>query len=260
MGILDSFSLSGKVAVVTGGAGLYGKQIGMALSQAGAVTYVSSRNPDNLGAIEADYRRQGCEVRALQLDQSEPASVEAFRQQILAGSGRVDILVNNAAAREMSGWDDAAGFARSMEINAKGLYLVTRAFGETMKSGGGGSIVNIGSIYGVAGPNAALYEGMNIDGFKAADYYFHKGGMLNLTRFIASYYGPYRIRCNYIILGGLRSERVNDEFAERYGKYTFLGRMANDTDLMGAIVYLASDASSYVTGSALAVDGGYTAK
>jgi NAD(P)-dependent dehydrogenase (short-subunit alcohol dehydrogenase family) len=257
--ILDAFSLKGKVAVVTGGAGMYGKQVGLALCEAGAKTYVTSRNPDNLPSIVEDYRRHGCEVRALRLDQSDQASVEAFKRQVMEECGRVDILVNNAVARVMKDWDDVDGFARSMQINATGLYLVTRAFGEIMKEQRSGSIINIGSIHGVIGPDASLYEGLGMNGY-VPDYYFHKGGMVNFTRFVASYYGRYNVRANCIILGGLRSERNTEEFAARYGARTFLGRMANDTDLMGAIVFLASDASLYVTGSNLTVDGGYTAK
>lgn len=263
MSVIDFFSLQGKVAVVTGGSASYGKQIGIALSQAGAKTYVSSRRKDHLDEIEADYRRHGCEVQALQLDQDEESSIEEFKERILSENDRVDILVNNALRRDgaMEDWDDKAGFVRSMQTNATGLYLVTLAFGEVMKAQRGGSIINIGSIQGVIGPDRSLYEGLGMgSGQIVADYYFHKGGMVNFTRCAASYYGPYHIRCNCVSPGGLLSDKVSDEFVRRYSDRTFLGRMADDTDLMGSIVFLASDASAYVTGINLLVDGGYTAK
>lgn len=258
--VLESFSLRGKVAVVTGGAGKYGKQIAMSLSQAGAKTYVSSRDASKLAEIERDYRDAGCEVTALELDQEHEASILAFKDRILEENGRVDVLVNNAVLRSVADWNDPAErFARSMQVNATGLYLVTRAFGNEMAGLGGGSIINVGSIHGMIGPDGSLYEGLDFHGF-APDYFFHKGGMQSFTRFVASYYGKYGIRCNCIAPGGLSSERVNDVFRKRYGERTFLGRMANDTDLMGIAVFLASDASLYVTGATIPVDGGYTAK
>lgn len=258
--VMDSFLLHGKVAVVTGGAGKYGKQIATALSQAGARTYVSSRDTGKLAEIERDYRDAGCEVTALQLVQEEESSILDFKDRIMADEGRVDILVNNAVIRTVTDWNDPSDrFARSMQVNATGLYLTTRAFGNEMAVRGSGSIINIGSIHGMIGPDGSLYEGLDFHGF-APDYFFHKGGMHSFTRFVASYYGKQGIRCNCVAPGGLSSERVNDTFRARYGARTFLGRMANDTDLMGSIVFLASDASLYVTGATIPVDGGYTAK
>ncbi len=260
MNVMELFSLKGKVAVVTGGAEKVGRQCGLALAQAGAKTYVSSRNADNLARIEESYRREGCEVHALQLDMEDERSIQAFHERILAeNDGQADVLVNNAGARLMSGWDDAANFSRSMNIFATGLYRITRAFGNAMAANRSGSIVNVGSIHGMIGPDASIYEGLGMDGF-APDYFFIKGGMINFTRIVASYYGPSGVRCNCMSPGGLRSERNSEEFARRYAQRTFLGRMADHTDLMGTIVFLASDASLYVTGANIPVDGGYTAK
>ena len=260
MNVLDMFSLKGKVAVITGGAEKIGRQCGLALAQAGAKTYVSSRSEAKLRDIEESYRREGVEVRALQLDLEDERSIEAFYQQIMSeNSGQVDVLVNNAGARLMANWDDADNFSRSVNIYAVGLYRITRLFGHTMAERRSGSIINIGSIHGMIGPDASLYEGLNMDGF-GADYYFIKGGIVNFTRIAASYYGPYNVRCNCLSPGGLRSERNTEEFALRYAQRTFLGRMAGPDDFMGAVVFLASDASRYVTGVNLPVDGGYTAK
>lgn len=260
MNVLDTFSLAGKVALVTGGAGLYGRQIAMALAQAGAVTHMTTRNGERLAELEDGFRKDGVSVTALCLDQEREQSILALRDRILTDHGRVDILVNNAVARTMGSWNDPLeAFDRSMRINATGLFAVTRAFGDLMAERGSGSIVNIGSIQGTVGADGSLYKDMGFHGF-VPDYFFHKGGMVNFTRFVASYYGPKNVRCNCISPGGLASHRTPDEFKERYGERTMLGRMAGDTDLMGSVVFLASDASAYITGANLPVDGGYTAK
>lgn len=260
MNVLKSFSLEGKVALVTGGAGLYGRQIAVALAQAGAVTNMTSRDGERLRDLEQSFAQEGVAVSAHVLDQEREESILALRDAIIAKHGRVDILVNNAVARTMSSWDDPLeAFDRSMRINATGLFAITRAFGDLMAERGSGSIVNIGSIQGSVGPDGSLYKDMGFHGF-VPDYFFHKGGMLNFTRFVASYYGPNNVRCNCVSPGGLASHRTPQPFIERYAERTMLGRMAGDTDLMGSIVFLASDASAYVTGANLAVDGGYTAK
>lgn len=261
MSVMKMFSLEGKVALVTGGAGMFGRQIATALSQAGASTHMTSRSREKLSEIEQSFRDEGVEVKAHYYDQEEEASILALRDTLLEQHGKVDILVNNAVARTMSSWDDPLeAFAKSMQINAVGLYAVTRAFGDEMvKRGEGGSIINIGSIQGMVGPDGALYKDLGFHGF-VPDYFFHKGGMVNFTRFVASYYGPHQIRCNCLSPGGLASHRTPPEFIERYSERTLLQRMAGDSDLMGSIVYLASDASAYVTGTNLVVDGGYTAK
>lgn len=260
MNALASFSLQGKVAVVTGGSGLYGKQIVQALSDAGATTYFTAREKEKLAGLEQDFAAAGVKAAGLQLQQDSEESIVALKDEVVRRSGRVDVLVNNAVARTMSGWsDDAAKFDESMRINATGLFLMTRAFGDVMAEQGSGSIIQIGSIQGMIGPDGTLYEGLGFHGF-VPDYFFHKGGMVNFTRFAASYYGPKGVRCNCISPGGIASYRTPDEFIKRYSSKTLLGRMANDTDLMGAIVFLASDASLYVTGVNLPVDGGYTAK
>lgn len=260
MNILDRFSLDGKVAVVTGGAGLYGRQIVRALAQAGATTYTTTRQKERLSAIEDEFRQDGCSVKVMYMDQAEEATVLALRDHIVKEEGRIDVLVNNAVARTMKGWNDSIEtFAESMAVNATGMFAITRAFGDVMAKQKSGSIINIGSIQGMIGPDHTLYEGLDFHGF-IPDYFFHKGGMVNFTRFVASYYGPHEVRCNCISPGGFASQRTPAEFVSRYSERTFLGRMANSTDLMGTIVFLASDASQYVTGTNIAVDGGYTAK
>ncbi|MDD3925139.1 MAG: SDR family oxidoreductase [bacterium] len=258
MPILEKFSLSGRTALVTGGAGLYGRQIVEALAEAGAEVYMAARNLEALEQVARVHREAGRQVAALQMDQGEEASILAARDAILKRSGRIDILVNNAVLRPMKSYhDEAAAFARSMEVNATGLFMITRAVGDVMQPGG--SIINVGSIQGMVGPDPTNYRGTDMDGF-IPDYFFHKGGMINFTRFMAGYYGDRGITCNCISPGGFRTESQPEAFVRQYSDRTMLGRLAGDEDLKGIIVFLSSAASSYITGANIPVDGGYTAK
>jgi NAD(P)-dependent dehydrogenase (short-subunit alcohol dehydrogenase family) len=259
--VLDTFSLKGKTALVTGGAGLYGRQIVRALAEAGARTLTASRNLAALRAFAVELVSRGLDVTALRLDQGDERSVLSLRDEVLKQAGRLDVLVNNAVLRPMTkGFEDGApAFAESMRVNATGLFVITRAMGDVMAAGGGGSIINIGSIHGMIGPDPPIYEGTDMHGWYP-DYFFHKGGMINFTRFVASYYGPRGVRCNCVSPGGFRTEKMPEAFVRSYSRRTFLGRLANQTDLKGIIVFLASDASSYITGANIPVDGGYTAK
>jgi NAD(P)-dependent dehydrogenase (short-subunit alcohol dehydrogenase family) len=258
--ILDCFSLQGKVAVIAGGRGLYGQQIVEAIAQAGAKVIIASRSLAELQTIAGDFRTRGYAVDALPLDLGDEQSIIQLKDEVIQREGKVDILINNAVVRPMKSWQDsAAQFAESMNVNATGLFLITRAFGDEMARRGSGSIINIGSIQGMVGPDGTLYDGLNFTGF-IPDYFFHKGGMINFTRFTASYYGKNNVRCNCISPGGFQTEKHPALFVERYSSRTFLGRMANQTDVMGTVVFLASDASLYITGANIPVDGGYTAK
>lgn len=252
------FDLTGRVAVVTGGAGLYGRQIVEALAEAGAQTIMASRNLAKLEEEASRLRTAGLSVRAMEFDQGSEESVQRLLSQVIETAGGVDILVNNAVLRPMSDWTSpAADFATSMAINATGLFVITRAFGQHMADRGHGSIINIGSIQGEVGPDFTLYEGLGWG--TPPDYFFHKGGMEQLTRFAASKLGPCGVRVNCLVPGGFFNNQ-DPRFVERYCARTFLGRMANQSDIKGAVVFLASDAAAYVTAATLAVDGGYTAK
>ena len=258
MNVIDRFRLDGRVALVTGGAGLYGRQIVTALAQAGARTFIASHDLEKLEAQAETCRREGLDVTALELDQSDPVSVSALLERLIGLADHVDILVNNAVLRPMRDWlDPVEDFARSMAANATGVFMMTRTFGEHMAERGKGSIVNIGSIHGLIAPDDTLYEGLTWS--TAPDYFFHKGGMLQLTRYAASKLGPRGVRVNTVSPGGFHSTQ-EQAFLERYHARTFLGRMANDTDLQGAVVFLASDAAAYITAANLVVDGGYIAK
>ena len=263
MNVLNSFSLKGKTVLVTGGAGLYGRQITEAVLEAGATVFVAARNLEKLESFAATLAKRDMKVTPLCYDQGEPLSVESLfeiltKHKTINVSGKIDVLVNNAVARPMGKWDDPIEkWEESMKINATGLFLITRLFGQHMADHGGGSIINIGSIQGCVGPDFSLYEGLEWN--PPVDYFFHKGGMNQLTRFVASKLGPAGVRCNTLIPGGFFSDQ-DPAFVERYNARTMLGSMADGTALKGAVVFLASDASSYITAANIPVDGGYIAK
>ncbi len=230
---------------------------------AGARVYMASRNTEKNQVVADELNNEGYDVKVAYLDLGDEDSILKLRDEIYEKEGEVDILVNNSVLRTMklSYKDTKETFAKSMEINATGLFLITRTFGDEMCKAGKGSIINIGSYMGMLGPDYSLYEDTNMNQNGAPpDYFFHKGGMTNYTRYIASHYGRYGVRCNVLELGGFYDGSQHPLFVERYNKSTCLGRMANETDIMSSLIFLASDASAYITGAVIPVDGGYTAK
>lgn len=258
MNVLDSFSLKGKVALLTGGAGLYGRQLTEALCEAGATVYIASRN---LEKLQAEAERTG--AVALQLDLDSDASIASVVEEIMNRSGRIDVLVNNAVTRCACGeWADRMDyFDRSLHTNASSMFVLTRRVGDIMKKQRSGSVVNIGSYMGLLGPNPVNYAGTDMFSFEKTSpiYFYEKGGMSNFTRWAASVLGHWNVRVNCIAPGGFFNNQP-EAFVRHYSDNTMLGRLANGTDLKGILVFLASDASAYVTGTVIPVDGGYTAK
>ena len=260
MNVIDMFSLKGKVALVTGGSGLYGRQITIALAEAGAKVYTASRSLESNVEFAKEMQAQGLNVIGESYDQGSEESIKDLLDRIKKEDGRIDVLVNNSVLRIMKSYnDDLEKFNRSMEVNSTGIFAMCRIFGDFMAENGGGSIINIGSYMGLLGADDTLYRDCSFSGYNSPDYFFHKGGMTNLTRFMASYYGPKNVRCNILEPGGFFNNQ-EQLFVDRYNDRTFLKRMANDTDMKGAIVFLASEASAYITGAVIPVDGGYTAK
>jgi NAD(P)-dependent dehydrogenase (short-subunit alcohol dehydrogenase family) len=259
MSILDLFSLKNKVIVLTGGAGLYGRQLTFALAEAGATLVIASRNLEKLQKIAGEKRISGATIVCEAFDQGEEKSILTLCERVFKRFGRIDGLVNNSLARTMTGPDDTvAAWDESIRVNATGVFLMIRAFGEIMRRQQSGSVVNIGSIQGMVGPSPELYEGTNMP-TPAPDYFFHKGGLINLTRYFASFYGKDNVRVNCVSPGGFFNHQP-EIFVNNYNRHTMLGRMAGETDLAGAVVFLLSDASGYITAANLPVDGGYTAK
>jgi NAD(P)-dependent dehydrogenase (short-subunit alcohol dehydrogenase family) len=267
----DLFDLTGRVAVVTGGAGLLGKRHVEALSAAGASVVVADLDGARAGdTVAALATRDGSAPFAL--DVTRPASVEALRDFVLARYGRLDVLVNNAAiddkvespvhGAEASRFESypLETWRRVLEVNATGVFLVSQVLGTEMARRGAGSIVNVASTYGLVGPDQALYR--RADGtqefYKSPAYPASKGAVLAFTRFLAAYWGSAGVRVNALAPGGVANGQ-DAHFVEGYARRTPLGRMAAPDDYRGALLFLASDASRYMTGATLVVDGGFTA-
>lgn len=255
------FSLRDKVIVQFGGTGLLGPALLSALGAAGATVVAVSRRRASLDEILARERAAGANLHAEEADTTAEKSILDLRDRILARHGRVDGLVYNSSARPMRSLnDDLALWRESMDANATGFFATVRVFGNVMAAQRSGSIVNIASMQGTVGMNPSLYEGTPMGA--APDYFFHKGGMINLTRYLASCYGSQGVRVNAVSPGGIYnpSKPQHPAFLERYGKATMLGRMAEAREIAGPVVFLLSDAASYITGANLLADGGYTAK
>ncbi|MBQ9502536.1 MAG: SDR family oxidoreductase [Lentisphaeria bacterium] len=267
MNVLESFSCKGKVALVTGGAGHqggFGAQISEALYEAGAVVYTASRNVEKLAAFTARYPG----MKYVELDLADEHSISRCIETIVRQEGKLDILVNNAVLRAtLSGWDTPTElFDRSMHVNASGLFLITRLAAADMMKRRSGSIINMASYMGMLGLDPANYKntGMQTDGdvLPSPIYHYEKGGMINFTRWAASVLGRYNIRVNSISPSGFDAKWQDhpSEFTRNHAEATMLGRLCSASDLKGGIVYLASEASSFVTGTNLVIDGGYSAK
>jgi NAD(P)-dependent dehydrogenase (short-subunit alcohol dehydrogenase family) len=255
----DPFSLQDHTILLTGAAGLFGRGLATAIADAGATLIIASRSADKLQKVADEETARGCKVFAEGFDQGDESSITALKTRLEERFGVLHGLVNNSVLRPMKGANGStAQFEESMRVNATGLMLMHRIFGSAMADAGRGSIVNIGSIQGMIGPSYELYAGTAM-GDMPPDYFFHKGGMLNLTRFYAALYGPKGVRVNCVSPGGFFNNQP-ELFVQRYAEHTMLNRMADDHDLGGALVFLLSEASRYVTGVNLPVDGGYTAK
>ena len=259
----DLFSLEGQVALVTGGAGLYGRPICRALAEAGAMVVIASRDLEACRRLAVELGQEGYRAMAVRLDQGDEQSIQTCVAEVISVCGRIDILVNNAVTRQGMGDLDTVtkdGWESALRINSTGLMLITQAVVPHMLSAGHGNIINIGSIQGATGPRFPVYEGTDMS--SPLNYTCEKWAMVGFTRWIANKYGTRGIRCNCISPGGYGpgvEDRIGENaFTENYRKLTPLGRFAQDDDIKGPVVFLASNASAYVTGHNLLVDGGWT--
>lgn len=257
--MMPSFRLDGRIAIVTGGAGLYGAHLCRTLAAAGASVVLTSRSLDKASEAAAGLSDSG-DVRPAELDQADPDSIEAFVERTVQEFGRIDVLVNNAVHRQGQGLDgvSAVDWSATQDVNGRGFFLLTQRVARTMRDRGGGSIVNIGSIYGLTGPDLRLYAGTEMS--MPAYYAYDKAGMVGLTRYLACVLGPDRIRVNCLAPGGLDDGTAPDSFRAAYAARTPLRRLASGADVAGALLLLASDAGAYITGVTLPVDGGFTAQ
>lgn len=265
------FDLTGKVAVVTGGTGIQGKRITRGLAAHGAHVVVVDLDADT--AIEQALEisdEYGVLTLGVACNVAEKSDVEAMVKVAIETFGKIDILHNNAASKSKDPRDffvpfeefDFDVWRQVMSVNIDGVFLVAQAVGKQMVAQGhGGSIIQTSSTYGLVGPDFGIYEGSEYMGCKIttpAAYAASKGAVVQLTRYLATYWGGKGIRVNTLVPGGIESGQ-NETFQNNYGARVPLGRMAHVDEMVGAVIYLASDASSYMTGQMVVVDGGWTA-
>lgn len=257
------FSLEGKVAIVTGGAGFFGVPISTALAEAGALVIIASRDIEKCRQLAESIRAKGWQAEGMALNLENENSIAAFVKEVKQRFGRIDVLVNNAVSREgFANLEDidVESWEKAQRINATGLMLITRAVVPVMKEQGGGNIINIGSIQGAVGPNFPVYGSTGMT--SPVNYTYDKWGMVGFTKWLANFYGKYNIRANCISPGGygpgVMQTAGRDEFVENYKRLTPLGRFAEDDDIKGPVVFMASDAAAFITGHHLLVDGGWT--
>lgn len=274
MTILDKFDLRDRVAVVTGGAGLLGVEFCRTLAEAGAAVAVVDLNAETTHKVADELLDGGYKARAIVADVTKPDSVNAMVGSILSTFGRLDVLVNSAALDPKFDPHAAAkGIApgafedhpleqwnAAMNVNLTGMFLVTQACVKPMiAQGKRGSIVNICSTYGLNGPDQRIYiKDGNRVAFKPVYYTVTKAGVIGFTKYLAAYYAGTEIRVNALTPGGVFNNH-EDYFVKNYSAKTILGRMARKDEMNGALLFLASDASSYMTGNNVIVDGGWTA-
>ena len=257
--IRDLFSLSGKVALVTGGAGRYGKHISLALAEAGAAVLIASRKLVECEEAAREFCNAGFDVHSLELDLASTSSVSAAADRVTSTFRKLDVLVNNAVTISTGGLDTYSEeeWERVMSVNSTGLFRACKVFGGMMVQQGSGSIMNIGSIYGVVSPDFRAYTGHR-ENDQPSQLLICKGGNGGTDPIPCGYFAPGGVRVNCLSPGGLYSSEMPAEFMKNYCYRTPLGRLANCNDVKGAVVFLASDASAYMTGQNLVLDGGLT--
>lgn len=266
--IQEAFDLSGRAALVTGAAGLLGRQFAQTLTEAGASVVLVDLNEAALNELAA---KLGDKAKAVRCDVGEKASVKSAMDVAVKQFGQLDILVNSAALDPKFDKDEASKHSNSFEdyslemwnnalrVNLTGAFLFSQAAIQPMLAKKRGVIINICSTYGLGGPDQRIYlKAGQPAAYKPVDYTVTKAGILGLTKYLATYYGDKGIRVNALTPGGVRNTQ-DDEFVQAYSARTVLGRMADQNEMNGALLFLASDASSYMTGANLVVDGGWTA-
>ena len=271
MSELDKFRMDGKVALVTGGAGLLGAEFCRALSEAGAAVIAADLDEERAEGVAAGLRAHGRRISAVRLDVTRPDSVSQVFDSLRAEHGRLDVLVNSAALDPKFDADHHEKAANAFEdyplemwnqalaVNLTGMFLCSQAASRLMLDRGQGVIINICSTYGLVGPDQRLYERPGKPKqFKPVYYSVTKSGVLGMTRYLATYFAGTGLRVNALTPGGVFNDH-DDGFVANYSARTVLGRMARKDEMNGALLFLASDASTYMTGANLVVDGGWTA-
>ena len=249
------FSLENKVALVLGGRGKIGFEISRALSENGAKVISASRN--KLQEKDKIDLFNSLNIESIELDATDEYQVRKAVKSIEDGYGSIDILVNCTSVRPMKKFmrDTLENWQSSMQINSSALFVPSRIIGDKMAELGSGSIVNISSSYGLNSPPMRLYQ--DVDFITEPDYPFVKSGGIGFSKYLSSYYAADNVRVNVVAPGGVFNNQPK-EFLDKYNEIVPMGRMAETRDIVGAVIYLASDASQYVTGIVLPVDGGWS--
>ena len=262
------FSLENKTAIVTGALGLIGKQHCIALAEAGANVVVADIDENKCIKFAKSLEAKSL---GIELDVTNPDSIKNLRDEVIKAFGSIDVLVNNAAindsfenpkaALEQSRFENypLEFWQKSVDVNITGIFLCSQILGSVMAEQKSGSIINIASTYGIVAPDQKLY--LDKDGnqkfYKPPAYSATKGAVISFTKYLAAYWGDKGVRVNTLSPGGVENNQ-DEYFIESYSNKTPLKRMAQPTDYKGALIFLASDASSYMTGANLVVDGGWT--
>ena len=261
--VSDLMDLTGRVALITGGTGHIGRAVCQSLAENGcrlAILDRGSLGPEWPGFVSS----LGVEVKYFDVDLEDEGATRAAVRTVVDGFGRLDVLVNNAAfvaSNALDGWattfaqQDVTTWRRALEVNLTACMVICQEAAPALATRGVGCIINVGSIYGMLGPDWGLYEGTPMG--NPAAYAVSKGGLIQLTRWLATTLAP-AVRVNSVSPGGVaRGQQV--DFIKRYVSRTPLGRMATEEDLKGIIALLASDASAYLTGQNIMIDGGWSA-
>ena len=257
--VKELFSLEDKIAIVTGGRGLYGHSISRGLCEMGATVVIASRNGEKCEELAKELREQGYQAIGMSLDLSDDASIRGFVKDVIDRYGRIDILVNNAVDRRNNvSLSDATRekLQDSANTNLNGQLMLSQAVLEYMVPAGKGNIINISSMRGIDCPHFPYYEKD-----QPINYTTEKWAMVGMTKYMAGRYGKDNIRVNCIAPGGYYDGPATvpgGGFYQTYIDNCPLHRWANEEDIKGPVCFLASDASGYVTGATLVMDGGWT--
>jgi len=271
---MNFFDIEQKVILVTGAFGLIGKEISRAFIAQGAQVILADLNVARMTSLEAELKQEFPDGKFLltSLDITNEESISACMKHSLEKFGRIDVLINNAAIdakfdKENSNQVNPSRFEnypiellrKSVEVNLTGTVLITQHVCRQMLIQGSGNIINVASTYSLVAPNQSLYDyGEGTRNFKPIDYIATKSFIPNFTRYIATFYSKDNIRCNAIVPHGIYNDH-DEKFLVNFSKMSPLGRMCERSELNGPFTFLASEASSYMTGSVLVVDGGWTA-
>ncbi len=269
--IFEKFNLKGQTALVTGGAGLLGKEFCRTLAQANANVVVADLNEAAASAVAGELCAGGFSALGVGVDVTSPDSTRAMVARALEAFGRLDVLVCSAAmdpkfdsahqGQHRNTFEDypLQAWQSALDVNLTGLFLCAQAAVQPMLAQSHGVIINICSTYGLVGPDQRIYERPGQpQQYKPVFYSVTKSGVLGLTRYLATYYAGKNIRANALTPGGVYNNH-DETFTKNYSSRAVMGRMAHGDEMNGALLFLASDASTYMTGANLVVDGGWTA-